>query len=172
MSKHYIKRLISTVCMQQTTSTLSRLYVVDSFKPRILSYKRGNVTWLDDESLSLVLSIVSTTDGKEWVAYRNQELFSSSLLETKFFSVAGSVSGDSSKKLLHITKRLSALISGNLLWNLILFPCSLTSLCACLPSCIGQDWFRASSCTCANCCQLVSWAGWPEAPGHQFCCAY
>ena len=89
------ERLISTVCLQEATSALNRLHVVDSpksrvicsdgnrsrlnteAKPRVLFCKKQeNVSWSDDELYSLVLFMMSNTDGKTWVAHKDHKFWS------------------------------------------------------------------------------------------------
>lgn len=45
-------------------------------KGNILFYrKQDNVNWLDDESYSLILFMMLFTDGKTWVAHKNEKFW-------------------------------------------------------------------------------------------------
>ena len=86
--------LRSTVTIQEATNSLSRLQVVESpksqfncsdgkrsrlntdAKGKILFYKKqDNVSWSDDELYSLILFMMLFTDGKTWVAHKNERFW-------------------------------------------------------------------------------------------------
>ena len=86
--------LRSTVNIQEATSSLNRLQIVESPKSRlkcsdgkrsrlnseakgkVLFYKKqDNVIWSDDELYSLILFMMLFTDGKAWVAHKNSKFW-------------------------------------------------------------------------------------------------
>ena len=88
------ERLRSTVNIQEATSSLNRLQIVESPKSRlkcsdgkrsrlnseakrkVLFYKKqDNVIWSDDELYSLILFMMLFTDGKAWVAHKNSKFW-------------------------------------------------------------------------------------------------
>jgi len=92
---HTPEGLISAVCTQEATSALNKLQILDSpksrvtcsdnrsrlnteeAKPRVLFCKKQeNVSWSDEESYCLVQFVMSSTDGKIWVAHKDQKFWS------------------------------------------------------------------------------------------------